>query len=314
MQRLFGGYTLIEVMLFLAISSVMLAIGIIAVQGQTANTEFRTSVDEINQKFQIWIDQVQNGLSNSTSSASNKTFSCTRASVSGVDYPKLSTSTPVERGANPECIFMGMAIVTSLSTPQNLYSVPIVGLRTDSQGNPSVSIADAHPIAAMAESDPSDVFQHQVDPNVDLVQTYVIPSGTGIYTPATDDATRFHDCHHDKFCSNMAGLFTGINPTSNGSQSLLAVQYPFFQTITGLPSAAVANCISLQSSTCDSDQSPGNKFVPPDRNLWPMNNWTLCFQNLRDANNWAVINFRSSNGHGVFTQITYGKGNPLCAG
>src|SRR5438132_8093391 len=101
MQRLLpGGYTLIEVMLFLAISSVLLAVSIVVVQGQSGAAEFKTSVDDVNQKLQQWIDQVHNGLSGNTSDASAPALSCDKISVGGVNYPHLTTASGQQRGSN----------------------------------------------------------------------------------------------------------------------------------------------------------------------------------------------------------------------
>ncbi len=313
-----GGYTLIEVMLFLAISTIILAISIVAVQGQQQKTAFRTTVDDLNSKFQQWIDQVANGESGNTSDVSAPTYSCTTKIIGGVTYPYLTNAAPAERGTNQDCIFMGKAILLSNASPEDvrIMAVPIVGLRTDSAGGPVTSISAAHPIAALpgaVAGNPSTQVSE-----VDLSETYTFPPGTHI-AGVRDNGSSL--CNQSPFkvggvytdCTLLVGFFTSFNAQSssqqNGSQSILAVQYPMQAPVTNY-STWNGNCISLSGSEC-SLASYGFPD-PSNSNLiekWPLNNWEVCVNAGVNSDRWAILSVNSSNGIGASTSIKYAAGS-----
>lgn len=244
MRRLVGGYTLIEVMLFLAISLVIFAVSVVVVRGQAGESEFRTSVDAVNQQLQQWIDQVQNGLSSSTSgsSAAETAFKCTTNTSSGVRYPELNSGGGGnQRGANPDCVFLGDAILVNNQTADSnhIFEIPIVGLRVNDQGDLSSSIADSHPIAAIPDA----------NSNVNLSQTYTIPNGTRVLWAGTSSSCATVTSNS---CSYLTGFFTslssGAGSQAGGAQSLLAVQYPFYQSGANLSTPLVSQCLMLQNN------------------------------------------------------------------
>src|SRR5205814_2186232 len=75
-----GGYTIVEVMIFLAISSLLFVAASIAIGGQQAHTEFNTAANDTNTKFQQWIDQVANGFTSSTASGLPSNVTCATSS------------------------------------------------------------------------------------------------------------------------------------------------------------------------------------------------------------------------------------------
>lgn len=300
MERLSaGGYTLLEVMLFLAISTVIFTLSIVVVRGQAGDNEFRTSVDDITSKFQQWIDEVQNGSSSNPSDASNSTLQCSTITESGKSYPHLITGSGSERGSNQSCILLGKAILLNSQTNNDsIEAIPVVGLRTDGSGNLVNTIKDSHPIAALNQG-PNSVSE------VDLSETYKIPNGTRL--SSVKDSTS--SCGSGSY---LGGFFTNLDTTNanGGAESLVAAQYPYCDDNSTIASSdptstAVAGCIMLQtagSNNCD----PGALS-----NLWQMGNWQLCFTNSRTSD-YAEVNINSSGGLGATLHTTFGKGSPVC--
>jgi type II secretory pathway pseudopilin PulG len=284
MQRAFGGYTLIEVMIFLAISSVILVMGVYSVRGQTAHTEFATSVNEVNVKFQQWIDDVANGYSsNSSVPGAPNGFTCT---IQGnPKHPHLTNNTSTERGYNSDCIFMGKAILVNDTKFNNqIFAIPIVGLRTNGAGDLTSTIVDAGPIGAV---DDAGNFS-----DVDLSETYTIPNGTRVLSSHTQGCLTN--------CSYMGGFFTSLNSgtAGNGAQSLLAAQYPMKSNDQRPFYNAVKQCLALRGSQCNG----------PPPNLWPMTTWQICLTSTRNDER-ALLSIISSDGLGAKTQLKTGKSN-----
>lgn len=276
MRNTLGGYTLLEVMIFLAVSGLLLVAAITAVGGQAGHTEFRNSMNDINTKMQLWVDQVVNGYTSSTSTAAAPSFQCT-APASGP--PLLSLSSGKERGANPQCIFLGKAIHvnTTEAYSDKIYAYQIIGRRTQTVSGQTVivnGLPAASPIAAID--------------TVNLTEVYKIPYGTRIVW-ASSGATQ----------SKMVGIYSNFNTESalvgeNGALSLMAVQYPL-ATDVAPEQSDVKNCIRM-SAPCNPSGSAANP--------WPMQQWRVCFGSTRNSDR-SLLTLTSNQGVGISTKLTH---------
>jgi hypothetical protein len=284
-----GGYTILEVMIFLAISSALFAVTVAVFRAQSAQAEFSTSINDVNSKFLQWIDDVSNGFSGTSagSTTADSNFTCAAVGVGSGRSPKLDSGTSSARGSNADCIFLGKAIlVNEVSNATHITAIPIVGLRSDAGGELINNIQDTEPIAAVVS--PGNLS------DVDLSDVYTIPSGTRIIS------AREQGCSAPTVCSHMAAFFTSLNnsSTSNGAHNLVAVQYPFNNKDSLAGDAAVYQCVMVErASEC---------LNPPSKNLWPMNRWDLCIASVR-GDNRALLSIISNNGFGARTTLITGK-------
>ncbi len=290
-----GGYTIIEVMIFLAVSSLLFVAATVAIGGQQGHTEFNTAVNDVNTKFQQWIDQVTNGFSGSTATATASQFNCT---TSG-GHPVLTVvSSGNTRGANPDCTFLGKAIQINQAggtqNPREIYAYTVLGKRTtNTTTNDLVTdIVSAAPAAAVSTDGAP----------TDLVETYTIPNGAQVkWVRSGRDASSI--TIPTPGTSHLAGFYTSFNiggssTSQNGSQSLLTVQYPY--TSNANPrDPSILNCISFSAVPVPCFPSPPNTNANP----WPMNQWAICLQSTRNSDT-AAINIVSTNGHGATTKVT----------
>ena len=117
MKRMKGGrspqgYTIVEVMLFLAISSFMFVIAANFVNGKQQTAEFRQSMNDITTQMRGVIEDVSNGRY-----TTNDQFSCT-ASAGGLNVVAGATKT---QGSNKGCVYMGK--VLRFNKDSSSYSV-----------------------------------------------------------------------------------------------------------------------------------------------------------------------------------------------
>lgn len=290
-----GGYTIIEVMIFLAISGFLLFVTIVTMGNQQAHAEFRSSVNDVNSKIQGWADQVANGLSGSTSQPVSNPFNYD-CGLDGDDYPKLGSGSNA-RGANPDCIFLGRAMQVNTTSPNNdeITTYIVLGRRVYDPGcagcvpTTTDSLSAAKPAAAVSP--------------INLTEHYRIPNGAKILNVRHTDASGSYQ--EAGLASRLFGFYNSFNKEGsqesiqNGNISVLAVQYPFTSNDSS-ESGDIQNCIKLRD-TCSS---------PPGLNLWPMHEMQICFGSTRNQDT-AILTITSSNGQGASTKLSYDY-NPWC--
>jgi prepilin-type N-terminal cleavage/methylation domain-containing protein len=164
-----GGFTIIEVMIVLAISGTMLISASTLLSSRRQATDFSQAVYDLQSQIQ--------SLANSVSSQAIpgvQHFTCAPYSIDSVMRPALSPGT----ATNQDCIFLGQAIQVKADS-SSLYSYPIFGLRTVYNGfsdtdEAPATFGDAHPLPAMssaAASSPNDPA------NMRLVNNYTMLNG-----------------------------------------------------------------------------------------------------------------------------------------
>ncbi|MCA9337297.1 type II secretion system protein [Candidatus Saccharibacteria bacterium] len=147
-----GGYTIIEVMIFLAVTGVLLVSALYVFSGRQGRTQFTQGVQEASSKIRDVMNEVSSGYFQS-----NGDFTC-QASASGPTFP---SGQQTNLGQNTDCIFIGKIVQLGPlqdacdASGQNLsncndYTVfTIVGLRqtTTVNGKQEVtSLAAAKPV------------------------------------------------------------------------------------------------------------------------------------------------------------------------
>lgn len=137
-----AGYTIVEVMIFLAVSGVMFIIAATFINGKEANAEFMQANSDISTRLQQALNNVVNGYY-----PTQENFTCTPAAA-GPTF----TNMPKQQGTNNGCIYIGEVIQFGVTGTQGEgYAViPVVGNRLS--GTQEVtSFAQARPTALTAD-------------------------------------------------------------------------------------------------------------------------------------------------------------------
>ena len=117
------GFTIIEVLIVLAVTGALLLAAMLLINGRQRNTAFNQSIRNIQTELQQIINEVGSGYY-----PNNGNLSCDRGGPAG--GTKLSAGT-TEQGANVNCVFMSkvaqFAVGTEDPEPYNIYT--LVGLR-----------------------------------------------------------------------------------------------------------------------------------------------------------------------------------------
>lgn len=129
-----GGYTIIEVMIFLVVTGVLLVSALGVFRGQQERTQFTQAVRETDQRIRTIINEVGSGFF-----PDNSSFTC-EAAPGGISISGVSSAA---QGTNEDCIFIGK--VVSFEAGERDYGVyTVAGLR-QTGGSLVTSLAEARP-------------------------------------------------------------------------------------------------------------------------------------------------------------------------
>lgn len=156
-RELFGGswgYTIVEVLIFLAVSGALLVAAMTMISGRQEKTRFNQSIDEMGQVLEDVFNDVATGYY-----PSNNNLACT-------DSPALSitNSATTEKGTNSGCVFSGKLIsFTNNSADYKVYTV-VSTAKTNS------FVGGTHKLAGIgANAGVVDSRQNNADVNVSKV-------------------------------------------------------------------------------------------------------------------------------------------------
>lgn len=133
------GFTIIEVLIVLAVTGLLFASAAILIAGRQQQTEFNQAIRQVQTQIQQVINDVATGFYPSTNS-----FQCT----AGATGPVLVAGS-AEQGANEGCIFVGKAMQFGVAgtSPEQFAVVTIAGLQKTTSGSEVTTLAQAQPRA-----------------------------------------------------------------------------------------------------------------------------------------------------------------------
>src|SRR5579862_4434533 len=216
MRKVSGGYTILEVLIVLGVSTIILGAAILTIQGTSARTEFAQSMRDVNSSAQDWINDVTDGFTGGSPASS------TCKIISG--RPQIVPSYP---GSTPDCVFVGKAIqITDDSSCANcvqnqsskIYIYSIFGQRVDSQGTLIDNLSEAASTPAVGN------VAAGVQTGKDLTETYDVLNGASV-KKVTINSTASTGALIG-FFNNFNGLAATSGNSANGSQTLNAYYYP----------------------------------------------------------------------------------------
>jgi type II secretory pathway pseudopilin PulG len=145
--RNYRGYTIVEVMLFMAISGLMFVLAANFISGKQSKAEFKQGLNDLNSQLQTTINDVSNGFY-----PSNNSFTCTAGTGVGSDISIVPIA--AQQGSNKGCVFLGKVIQigakdVTRGPDDHAYDVYSVGGR-QFRGDPTdptvpVNFAEARP-------------------------------------------------------------------------------------------------------------------------------------------------------------------------
>jgi Tfp pilus assembly protein PilE len=215
------GFTIIEVMIFLAVSGIIFFSAMTLMSGSQDKTEFSTAISQLTSQLQSIVGNVANGYY-----LSQQNFTC--SANSGGGSPSLSftlASNTNGRGTNVGCTFIGEVIQFNplpVSSNQEYIVYPVIGNQyyppTNSPGpnNADVdNLTQAAPVSMYDSATDNPSVAATINSEIDTTQ--VLPYGITIH-PSGMSYT------DSSITSNIGAI--GLFTTFNGSQSVQVIPIP----------------------------------------------------------------------------------------
>lgn len=136
-----AGYTIVEVIIVLAVSSALLTSALLAFNGQAGRTEFATTVRDFDSRLQDIINDVSTGYY-----PNNGKIVCTSMPGPGGGITITTSGPAVELGTNGDCIFLGKVILFTPNGKSSKFQVfTVAGRRLKDLSIPATQLSEVKP-------------------------------------------------------------------------------------------------------------------------------------------------------------------------
>lgn len=142
------GFTVVETMIFLAVTSALLLVAMVAISGQQSQAQYQDSA----RSFQTAFDSVIADVAKTQYPAPKE-----QCRVFGNGAPSLSPGS-TDQGTNSDCIFLGK-VVQFTANSTSLRVITVVGRRLTPTGDYVNSFAEAKPVPVYSSDESIDLKQ-----------------------------------------------------------------------------------------------------------------------------------------------------------
>jgi len=274
-----AGYTILEVMIFLAISGFIMAAAMNLIRGKQAETDFTQKMRDTQSQLQSWISASSAGFTG----ADPTKQSCTAPGGSRPTVKNIAPG-PVY---TPQCVFLGEAVQFPQDPAKGstIYAYPVFGVRLNG-GELPTDLNTSMPTPTAGQSG-----------NIDLSQPFsLLPLYVRSVKSSGLDCSVTPCSPSSNTTSHLVGFYGSINTdtstANNGESDVNAYQYNFGGSTTRADSQVI-NCLQM-SPSCGF--SPSSSY--PDK----LTKLTVC---LTDGDHFAQLLVNSGNGIGADVTINY---------
>ncbi len=262
-----GGYTIIEIMIVLAITGVIFVSAIALFNGQGAETSFNQAVSDLSSELSTQAKSVS-----ASQFYGAQGYGCMITFTGNPPSPRATLNGSGSGGTNQDCLSIGKAF-EAISSTNDIFIYNVLGNRlTYSSGTPvgpASSLAEANPTIAVVSG-------------ADLSTDYKLGGGLKIISSSvTDSAGQLSP-------SSLIGYYVDFNGGSSASQSGAVLTAKAYNLGAGSHNLAAAKAC-VEGSGCS---------APSDISLWQ-----LCLESS-DAKRRALLVI-SNSAAGVTTNLKF---------
>lgn len=120
------GFTIVETLMFLAVTSALLASALTLVSGAQNKTEFSQAVNEFNQQINLVMNNVANGYYDNKDNFAG-TNTCALDGSGLITFSSVASG----QGTNSDCVFIGRALQFATGSEYYIYNLVAKRVKTD---------------------------------------------------------------------------------------------------------------------------------------------------------------------------------------
>jgi prepilin-type N-terminal cleavage/methylation domain-containing protein len=251
-----GGFTIIEVMIVLAISSIMLVSAAAVFSGRRASTDFSQSVYDLQSQIQSIANKV----------SSHNIPGLGQQNCSPASFGLSGTYRPLFGGASNsgECIYLGQAIQFTKNNSA-IYTYPVFGLSTVyagavSTGSTPATLAQTHPEPAIDTTSSTPASSDFL-----FKDTYTVLNGLKVRTATWNNVE-----------NDILGLYSSLQDNNTSGNEISVMSYSYTNSLTN-PELQMKNCVEGSIVACNNPNTITTKL------------WKLC---VTDNNRIAQITIK----------------------
>lgn len=258
-----AGFTIVEVMIFLAITGVLLASALLLFNGRIARTQFTQGVHELDNKIKGVVTEVAAGTYPGT-----QPFDCT---VDTSGQIRVTLNAGGEQGTRNSCIFLGKVMQFGVNgangcSGSNLQDCRTLNIYTAAGRRLASGGKDVQSLAGPDGARPELIDGSEV-PGSEVNLTETVQLGGGMWATKLVQVSNNNPVGAIGIFQTLGSYSTGVNPRLN----------PGSQTVQTWPIAAGA-FPQTQSTVHDSvaNHNPDGTFAPANAN--PTDGIMLCVE------------------------------------
>jgi prepilin-type N-terminal cleavage/methylation domain-containing protein len=295
------GYTIVEVMIVLAITGVLFLTAISFVNGKQATTSFHSGVAEFAAQIQDTIEQVSDGQYSdvpfvcTVNGSGTPTFPNTAPTIT---VPTSGSGTDQNQGTNDQCTFVGKLVHLGVGSDSSKYETFSLAGASGITTNGSTTNLNGT-VNTLSQEQPQAVYQPGV---IDLTTQSAVPEALTIKTVSIIDSAG-GPTHYSGF--GAFGFVQGIAAASNsgggyqsGTQTVSMVDLPVTQGATAQEADVAGDLAPI---------NPGSPSVATP--LRVASTVSIC---LTDGTRYAEINLGFGNDSQLQVQTDYHFGDSSC--
>jgi prepilin-type N-terminal cleavage/methylation domain-containing protein len=222
------GYTIVEVMIVMAVSGVMFLIAANFINGKQEKTAFTQGVNEMASRIQDVVTQVTSGQ------YSDIPLKCTWSGSSTIILPGAAT-----QGTRSDCVFLGKLISFAYPTTHSYQVFSLAGGRADAtNGTPTLAMVDPAIIGSLT-------ITQATTQQIDVTDmTYTDSAGATHTLPATSPPSAATSGYYNVGFIQGLGTSNGAGSFQSGAQSISMV----YSTIDPTTLSSSTNTLMLQTA------------------------------------------------------------------
>jgi prepilin-type N-terminal cleavage/methylation domain-containing protein len=206
------GYTILEVMIVLAVSGVMFLIAATFINGKQARTTFTAGVNEMASQLQDVLEQVSDGKYSDIPLGCNVTDS-------GKTSVHFTGSSPGQ-GANSDCVFVGKIVhfyASGSSNPESYEILPLAQPRVNPHDSSLLTDLTNTYVKAIYQTGTVDLSTQSDTPHKLDIEKVTVVDDSGTSTTAADNVG---------FALSLGSAASGGATFSSGAQNLNLIYVP----------------------------------------------------------------------------------------